>query len=85
MRVKLLVDDVGYAQDGTVGPLEAGTVVEVIAADGEAWAFWHRMITAGHAEALPDAEPEPPKVEESPKRRGRPPLLRDAEGNVVHE
>lgn len=88
MKVKLLVDDIGYAQDGTVGELPTGTVVEVTAAEGEAWAFWHRMITAGRAEVVPDAPPAPelePESEEAPKRRGRPALPRDASGNIVRE
>lgn len=94
VKVKLLADDAGYAQDGAFGALPAGMVVEVGVADagGEALPFWFRMVRAGRAELLPDApepepEPEParPEPAEPAPRRGRPPLPRDANGNVVRE
>lgn len=80
MKVKILTSrDAAYDSAGAVVPMTAGTVVEV--AEGEATAFWARMLLAGEAEQVPEAEPE--AEPEAPKRRGRTPLPRDADGNIV--
>lgn len=92
MRVRILADRAAYDSAGAVVPMTAGTVVEVAEQPGEPFAFWARMLLAGEAEqvadppASPPAPPEPvapPMIEEAPKRRGRPPLPRDADGNPI--
>ncbi len=81
MRVQLVGPSSGYVHDGYRSWL-ADEVIEVDDNDQAAVDWWRTFATAGGGTVLEDVKPPKPAAAEPPKR-GRPPLPRDSEGNVV--
>jgi hypothetical protein len=85
VKVKLVGPDSGYVPGG-YRRWDADEIIEVDDADEAAVAGWRAHCVRGGGTVMEDAhaKPEPSKAAvESAPRRGRPPLPRDSQGNVV--
>jgi hypothetical protein len=87
MKVKTL--GAGYSArmpDGTFFSPIPGLIIDIDDSDDALVAFFRGQVEAGLVAVLEDVKSPPePAVTELAPRRGRPPLPRDSEGNVIRE